>query len=107
MNRFAAIVIPCIAAVTLAGAAGASELTEADVRYQPHELATEQGREAVRERITAAARDVCRIHGARTLAAHKLRMDCIEEAEARASEEFERRIQTARMSATRLASASR
>ena len=53
------IVLPAMLLVTIMAQAGPAQAREETIRYQPHELQSQAGRQALLARITASAQRAC------------------------------------------------
>lgn len=97
MKRFNTLILPIAAAASLGASvsAVAQDAPHTAVEYKMSELATQAGRDAVRQRLEAAARNVCPVpHRASLRLRHEQRA-CIEQALANAETELQQRVAAA------------
>ncbi len=97
MKRFNTLILPIAAAAALGASvsAVAQDAPQTAVDYKISELATQTGRDAVRERLQDAARDVCQVPHRASLQMRQLQRACIEQALASAEAELEQRVAAA------------
>lgn len=93
MKRFTAVLAPALAGAAVLAATPAALAFEPHreaVRYDAAELGTQAGRDAVRQRLQAAAESVCPAAGRGVERLERIR--CIDAAMADAERQLERRI---------------
>ncbi|MEQ8406550.1 MAG: UrcA family protein [Oceanicaulis sp.] len=97
MKRISALIAPAAAAaaVLFSGVALAQDAPERTVHIRAGELNTEAGREAVRERIERASRQVCPVYERNSLQERRLARKCAQDARDHAEIQLERQIAAA------------
>lgn len=69
-----------MAAISIAAPSFAADAPSRTVEFRPAELATQAGRDALEERLNAAARQVCQQHGIRGVKRQVIEARCQEDA---------------------------
>ncbi|MEQ8434238.1 MAG: UrcA family protein [Oceanicaulis sp.] len=97
MKRFNTLILPIAAAAALGASvsAVAQDAPQTAVEYKISELSTEAGRNAVHQRLEAAARDVCPVPRRASLQMRQLQRACIAQALEGAETELEQRVAAA------------
>lgn len=89
------IVLPAMLLVTIMAQAGPAQAQEATVRYQPHELQSRVGTQAVLARITASAKRACGSGAGPSYFEFKERKLCQADLAAQMVERIDNRVLTA------------
>jgi len=97
MKRFNTLILPIAAAAALGASVSAiaQDAPQTAVDYKISELATQIGRDAVRERLQDAARDVCPVPRRASLQMRQLQRACIAQALEGAETELQQRVAAA------------